>query len=167
MPTIRRPSWRPRTIHGYQLQSKKIHDQTQIMCDPEFQYGNLTEQARQFLHKLRLTAWLIKRPEDTEHFATLIQIDSHHAENERLLKLIDSWPSPLALTPESDNDSTNGDGYIYYGRWRMSFVNGKVRSYMNDCVPDLNIDVANYLKNRDYWAGVSAEDKRALAAIEF
>ena len=137
------------------------------MCDPEFQYGNLTEQARAFLLKLSMTAWLIRKPGDRHHFATLVQINSHHAETTRLLKQIDYWPAPLALTPDTAKDPRNPNGYIYLGLWHMSFVNGKVRSYTNGSCSDLWIDVSHYLENRDFWAGVSKDDKEALAAVEF
>ncbi|GJD79580.1 hypothetical protein GCM10007886_33460 [Methylobacterium gregans] len=166
MPTIRRPSWRPRTIHGHRLESLKTHDQTQIMCDPQFQQGNLTEQAREFLLKLSMTAWLIRSPEDKIQVATLIKIDGHNATNTRLLESIDYWPEPLALTPETRNDPKNPDGYIYHGLWHISFVDGKVRSYTNGSCDDLWIDVSHYLEKREFWRGIPSEDKEAFAAIE-
>lgn len=172
MPTIRRPSWRARKIHGYDVESFKTHDNRELEVDYQFRNSNLTDEARAMFLRMRLNIWFIRRPGWKTTFATLIHIDGHHAETYEILKSLGGdipavWISEIhrerVRGREVIMDHPRGEGFgaLACGNYHYSFVAGKVKSYMNGN-PEWLWDA---VKEEFRWDGVSSEDKAALRAV--
>lgn len=169
MPTIRRATWRPRKLFGHDVESYKTGDNNELETNSEFRNSDLTAEARELFLRMKLNIWFIRRPSNKVSLATLIFIDAHHGPTRRLLQSFDVENRPLVPVSARYRNMNafgrtpgEGIGYIDYGNYHYSFVNGKVKSYIN-ANPDYLWDAIIPLF---YWDDVSVEDKRALDAVE-
>lgn len=130
MPTIRRtptPSWRPRKMFGYALESLISRNIIDLECDRWFHESDLSDRARELILQLKLTTWFIRVPGEKKHFATLMEWDGHHRPSRDLLEK----EKYLPLTPDPSKLEHPHYQYLSSSRYHISFVAGKAKIYPN------------------------------------
>ncbi|WP_375462959.1 hypothetical protein [uncultured Methylobacterium sp.] len=154
MPTIRRPSWRPRTIHGYKVEARMTTSNLELECDPQWQRADWTDQARALLIQRPMTAWFVRLPKRDTHFATLIEFSGMRSPANR------PWHD---ATYDGAFPITTWDNPMMSNHWdyHYSIVNGHIAGYLNGNPKYLWGDVAEYLK----VTLIADEDKDALRAM--